>query len=271
MGDERKVRVVKPGSSVKRASARQWSIIHTIVCDIVMRMRVLLLFLIGVPVAAQSNVPRYEVKRAARPIAVSGKLDDPAWKNAEAVEFVFPWDSQTGAKQKTTAKLLWDDQYLYVGYDCQDTDIVAVHTERDDPTYLDDAVEIFLNPKPSQTGIYYGLEMNARAVLYDYLMYDASYAMKRFNLSGVKLLTSIRGTLNARGDQDSGWTLEVAIPWENFEEFAKRPVNGTVWTANMNRWDGVEPNRRLSQWSNSELKTPNPHAPKRFGELVFVQ
>lgn len=236
-----------------------------------MRMRLVLLLLSCVPLAAQPSVPRYEVKRAAKPIVVSGKLDDPAWKNAGSIEFIFPWDAQTGAKQKTTARLLWDDQYLYVGYDCEDADIVAVHTERDDPTYLDDAVEIFLNPKPSQTGIYYGLEMNARAVLYDYLMYDASYAMKRFNLSGVKLLTNIRGTLNARGDQDSGWTLEVAIPWENFDELAKRPVNGTVWTANLNRWDGVEPNRRLSQWSNSGMKTPNPHAPKRFGELVFVQ
>jgi Carbohydrate family 9 binding domain-like len=271
MGGERKVRVVKPGSSVKRASARQWSIIYLIVCDIVMRMRVVLLFLMCVPLAAQSSVPRYEVKRVAKPILISGKLDDPAWKSAAAVEFIFPWEFQTGAKQKTTAKLLWDDRYLYVGYDCQDTDIVAVHTERDDPTYLDDAVEIFLNPRPSQTGIYYGMEMNARGVLYDYLMYDASYALKRFNLGGVKLLTNIRGTLNARGDQDSGWTLEVAIPWENFEELAKRPVNGTVWTANMNRWDGTEPNRRLSQWSNSEMKTPNPHAPKRFGELVFVE
>src|SRR6516225_4375117 len=153
-----------------------------------MRMRILSLCLICLPLAAQP-VPRYEVKRAAKPIAISGKLDDPAWQIAAPLTFVFPWDIQTGAKQKTTARLLWDDKYLYVGYDCQDTDIVAVHTERDDPTYLDDAVEIFLNPKPAQTGIYYGLEMNARGVLYDYLMYDASYALKRFNLTGVKLLT----------------------------------------------------------------------------------
>ena len=232
---------------------------------------VLLLLASYFSLTAQSSVPRYEVKRAVAPIVIDGKLDDPSWKTAASIQFVFPWESQTGAKQNTVAKLLWDDQYLYVGYECQDTDIVAVHTERDDPTYRDDAVEIFINPKPSQTGLYFGLEMNARAVLYDYLMYDASYAMKRFNLSGVKLLTNIRGTLNARGDQDSGWTLEVAIPWENFEELAKRPVNGTIWTANLNRWDGVEPNRRLSQWSDSQMKTPNPHAPKRFGELLFVQ
>jgi hypothetical protein len=223
------------------------------------------------PLAAQPPVPTYEVKRAAVPLAIDGKLDEKAWQAAAPMEFIFPWDFQTGAKQKTTAKLLWDDDYLYVGYECEDSDIVAVYTERDDPTYRDDAVEIFINPMPSQNTIYFGLEMNARAVLYDYLMYNASYAFKRFNLQGVKLVSDIRGTLNARGNKDSGWSLEVAIPWANFEEFSKRPVNGSIWTANLNRWDGVEPNRRLSQWSNSLLKTPNPHAPERFGKLIFVQ
>jgi hypothetical protein len=104
--------------------------------------------------------PRYEVKRATSPIVVDGKVDDKAWAAANKVELIFPWDAQTGDKQKTTARLLWDDSYLYVSYECEDTDIVATHTEHDDPTYLDDAVEIFINPMPSQTSIYYGLEMN---------------------------------------------------------------------------------------------------------------
>jgi hypothetical protein len=219
---------------------------------------------------AQPPIPRYEVRRASGPIVIDGKLDDKAWQAAPPIEFVFPWDFQTGAKQKTTAKLLWDDQYLYVGYECEDSDIVALHTERDDPTYQDDAVEIFINAKPSQTLTYFGLEMNARAVLYDYVSSDAKYFFKRFNMQGVKLATRIEGTLNVRGDQDKGWSLEVAIPWMNFEEMASRPAPGTIWTANLNRWDGVEPTRRLSMWSDPLEKTPNPHVPARFGQLVFV-
>ena len=39
---------------------------------------------------------------------------------------------------------------------------------------------------------------------------------------------------------------------------------------NINRWDGTEPNRRLSVWSNSAQPKPNPHNPDRFGEIVFV-
>ena len=228
-----------------------------------------LLLAAGLP--AQPPVPRYEVRRTSGHIVVDGQLDEKSWESAPPIEFVFPWDFQTGAKQKTIAKLLWDDNYLYVGYDCEDTDIVAQHTERDDPTYQDDAVEIFLNPKPSQTGVYFGLEMNVRAVLYDYLMSDARYAFKRFNLQGVQLATYIRGTLNLRGDQDKGWSLEVAIPWINFEELSQRPVPGDIWTAALNRWDGVEPNRRLSMWVDPHQSQPNPHVPARFGQLVFVQ
>jgi hypothetical protein len=234
--------------------------------------RELTFLLLTAPLLAQPPLPRYEVKRAPTPVIIDGKLDDKAWEAASlAVGLQFLWDSQTGAKQKTAARLLWDDQYLYVGYDCEDADITAQFLERDDPTYRDDAVEIFINPRPAQTGLYFGLEMNARAVLYDYLMYDSRFVMKRFNMQGVKVSVFLRGTLNARGDQDNGWSLEVAIPWINFEEFSQRPTPGTIWKAQLNRWDGVEPARRMSIWSDPLQQRPAPHVPARFGELVFVQ
>jgi hypothetical protein len=229
------------------------------------------LFLLAAPLCAQPPTPRYDVKHAASPVVIDGKPDDKSWAAAGKIEFIFPWDAQTGAKQKTVARLLWDDSNLYVSYECEDADIVASHTEHDDPTYLDDAVEIFINPMPSQTGIYYGLEMNVRAVLYDYVMYQSSHLFKQFDLRGVQLATFIDGTLNMRGDRDKGWSLEVAIPWANFEGLAQRPVAGTVWSGNLNRWDGVEPNRRMSNWSDPVQPRPNPHVPARFGQLVFVQ
>lgn len=238
------------------------------------RLPLLLLLIPAAPAQPPRDVgpvPSYQVHRAARPIVMDGKLDDAAWKAAQTIEFQFPWNRQTGAKQKTVARLLWDDDFLYVSYDCEDADVVAHYTERDDPTYKDDAVEIFINPDPTQT-YYYGMEMNARATLYDYFNVFPKYLLKRVNFSGVQLATNIRGTLNQTGDRDQGWSLEVAVPWANFEELAKKlpPERGSFWTANLNRWDGTEPNRRLSQWSDSGMDTPNPHNPARFGKLLFV-
>jgi hypothetical protein len=215
-------------------------------------------------------IPRYEVHRAPAAPIIDGKLDEAAWRAAGVIEFRFPWEKQTGARQKTTARLLWNDEYLFAGYECEDSDIVAQYTQRDDPTYKDDAVELFINPDPSQDW-YYGMEMNARATLYDYFYAFPRMLLSRVNFTGVHIATHIRGTLNVTGDKDEGWSLEVAIPWRNFNELAKQspPHDGSIWTANLNRWDGTEPNRRLSLWSDSGLEQPHPHNPKRFGQLVF--
>jgi len=225
-----------------------------------------------VPLVSQAPIPRYDVKRATGPITVDGKLDEAAWASASApVTLQFLWDTQTGAKQKTSVRVLWDAQALYLGYDADDADINARYLQRDDPTYQDDAVEFFVNPDPKQEVMYYGFEMNVRGVLYDYLNYNSRTLFKRWDATGVKIATSVRGTMNNRTDTDTGWSLEAAIPWANFEELSRRPpVAGAVWRANFNRWDGVQPNRRMSIWSDPQNADSWPHVPSRFGELVFV-
>lgn len=217
-------------------------------------------------------VPTYEVQRAKSAPVIDGALNDAAWAAARPVTFVFPWENQTGAKQTTTARLAWDSTHLYVAYECADSDITAQHTERDDPTYRDDAVEIFIAP-PGVKNLYVGLEMNVRAVLYDYVYPFPQRIMKHYNLPGVRLVTAMRGTLNASGDQDQGWSLEVAIPWAAFADLTNNPVPkpGDRWIANLNRWDGTPPNRRLSQWSDSGQMRADPHWPDRFGQLVFAE
>jgi hypothetical protein len=222
--------------------------------------------------APSAAIPRYEVKRATSPITIDGKLDETAWTSASpAVTLQFLWDSQTGAKQKTYARVVWDAQAFYVGFDADDADINARFEQHDDPTYQDDAVEIFINPDPKQETVYYGFEMNVRGVLYDYLNYNSRTLFKRWDATGVKIATSVRGTMNNRTDTDTGWSLEAAIPWANFEELSRRPpVAGAIWKANLNRWDGVQPNRRMSIWSDPQNTDSWPHVPSRFGELVFV-
>ena len=215
-------------------------------------------------------IPTYEVQRAKTPLRIDGHLDDAAWQAAKPIVFVFPWDAQTGRKQRTVAKLAWDNEYLYVAYECEDNDITALHTLPDDPTYKDDAVEIFIAP-PGVKNLYLGLEMNARAVLYDYLYAFPQRLLKNYDLRGVQISAQIRGTLNVSGDIDKGWNLEVAIPWRSFTDLTDQPVPkpGDRWIANLNRGDGTEPHRRLSQWSDSGLPNPNPHNPDRFGQLLF--
>jgi hypothetical protein len=233
-------------------------------------MRVVLLAT-ALALRAWGQKPRYEVHRAVAPITIDGNVQTAEWAAAgPALELIFPWESQTGPKQKTHARLLWDDDSLYVAYENEDIDITARAQGKDEFVYKDDTVELFLNVQPAQTEGYYCLEINALGTIMDYICVSAKYYI-RFDMEGVRAGIKIDGTLNNSTDHDRGWSLELAVPWKNFRDMAPPPKIGTVFTANLNRWDGTEPNRRLSVWADSKLNWPHPHAPENFGELVFVK
>lgn len=217
-------------------------------------------------------VPRYKVQRIKDKISVDGKLTENAWAKTIPITLVFPWDSQTGKKQKTTVRLLYDEENLYVGYDCEDSDITAHYEKRDDPTFMDDCVEIFIRPSDTSTH-YVGLEMNVMGALLDYFFPFPNELDRSLNLDGVQLKTTLRGLLNQRNDQDQGWSLELALPFQNFVKYASRvpPQSGDTWHVQINRWDGTEDSggRRLSMWCHSGLKNPHPHNPERFGIIEF--
>lgn len=237
-------------------------------------MRIVLLLALMAPLAAGQGMarmsnrkldppPSYAAPRVRVPPRVDGKGTEPEWSKAPAVQLQFPWDSQTGAKQKTTVRLMWDETFLYALFECEDAEITVRHFQRDDPTYQDDAVEIYLNPKPKQETAYLGFEMNANGVMYDYLMiYPNVGTIKKWNLSGYELRTA---------RTEKGWSLELAFPWDDFNDLAPRPSAGSEWRMQLVRWDGKEPARRLSIWSDSGLERPHPHNPARFGTLRLVE
>lgn len=223
------------------------------------------------PATAQSP-KEYTIRRAATPIVVDGRLDEVAWVAAESVgEFVFPWH-ESGEMEQTVAKLLWDDENLYVAFICQDAHIWAVHTERDSRVYDDDAVEVFTSPNPDQREAYFNIEMNVLGIFLDEFHPGSSGypADDNWNATGIRIKTSIVGTLNDDSDEDEYWILEAAIPFANFAPVARNtpPLPGDVWYLNLNRLGG-NTNPQFSQWSGSRTDRPAFHVPEDFGRVTF--
>ena len=103
----------------------------------------------------------YDIHRVTSPITIDGKLDEGAWKAAPSVgDFDFPWFKE-GGKEQTVAKILWDDENLYVSWYAQDRNISASVTKRHGPVSKDDCVEIFISPNPKKVKNYYTFEINA--------------------------------------------------------------------------------------------------------------
>src|SRR4051794_1701657 len=85
--------------------------------------------------------------RAETPLVIDGDVNKPAWAAAEAAELVLTTDgAPTPPEHKTTVRMLWDDERLYVAFHSLDPHIWSGYQQRDDPLYNQECVELFLCP-----------------------------------------------------------------------------------------------------------------------------
>lgn len=218
-------------------------------------------------------LPEYRAPRAATPPKIDGELDEQAWAAAPAAgDFVFTW-YQSGRKEQTRAKLLWDDECLYLAAVCDDAHITARHTERDGKIPEDDCIEIMLAPNPASPRVYFNVEVNVIGGILDNFRPNGPDRPRapKWDAEGVRVAGKWAGTLNDDADLDRHWQVEVAIPWRNFAAVgaAVPPRPGTVLRMNLNRHGG-KTNPQYSQWAQADTPKPSFHTPDRFGRLVLT-
>ena len=225
------------------------------------------LYISPYPIYAQP-IPQHKIYVTADSIKIDGILNEPAWQSAPVIkEFSYPWFTN-GQKELTEARLIWDNNYLYVAFVAHDKFISAYNSERDSPVSQDDCVEVFIAPDTTNIQNYFNYEFNALCTVLDRAPYNNRDG--KWNSNNLKVTIKIRGTLNDHSDIDTLWTTEVAIPLQDFKEFAPNipPKGGDRWRLNLYRTGG-EINLQYSTWSATLRPKPQFHAPERFGIVEF--
>lgn len=215
---------------------------------------------------------RAKIRRTEQPIVIDGKFDD-TWRDAETVgDFVFTWWEEGGPEQQQTqARMLWDDQYLYVSFQCDDKNIVATATETGGKVWLDDCVEVFASPEMDAPENYFNLEINALGThLINYRPNGGDYD-RNWEPKGIKIAVEASGTVNDSSDTDQSWNLEVAIPFSILPNVIPKgsPQVGDRWRLNLNRLEDEMAIK--SQWSQGDQNIPKFHNPDSFGFVEFVK
>ena len=210
-------------------------------------------------------------KHTSAHLNLDGSLNDPAWQDAEQVVLLRNVDG--GAPRfATTVRLLWNDDYLYLGFDCQDEEIFATLTARDDPLWTEEVVEVFINPNGDEIG-YLEFEVNPLNTLLDLYVLNRPpapmQALFDWNSRAIRHAVQVRGDPRRRDSLDQGWSVEMAIPWEDFATAPHLPpLPGERWRFNLYRIDHYQGKEELCAWSPT--LRPTFHVPSAFGELVFT-
>lgn len=230
----------------------------------------------------------YVCYRAAAPLVIDGKLDEPAWQAAAwSEDFV---DIEGSAKPRprfrTRVKMLWDDQYFYVGAELEETHVWGTLKAHDSIIFQDNDFEVFIDPN-GDNHEYYEFEMNALNTGWDLLLprpyKDGGQAINSWEIPGLKTAVQIDGTLNQPGDVDRGWTVEIAFPWKVLGELAYQPVpprEGAQWRVNFSRVEWQHrvangkyervPDTREDNWVWSPQGVIDMHRPETWGYVQFT-
>ncbi len=260
-----------------------------------LRVVILVTVLLAVSSSAADPLPRPRIEfapngylclRANNPLEIDGVLDEWAWDKARvSEEFVdIEGDLQPAPPLRTTVRMLWDDDYFYFAAEMTEPHVWATLTERDAIIFYDNDFEVFIDPD-GDTHDYFELEVNALNTVWDLFLErpyrDGGPAVHEWDIDGLLTAVTIDGTLNRPGDLDTGWTVEVAIPWTALAEragVACPPVDGDRWRVNFSRveWavaveDGAYAKLEMPEhnWVWSPQGLINMHYPEMWGVVEF--
>ena len=225
-----------------------------------------------------SPPPTVNVPRASVQPVIDGNLFEKAWAKSVPLSPFYQADAITPANERTQGFLLWDEQYLYIGarmYDSQMRQIQITQTNPDSAVWLDDTLEILVDPNPA-TPTYHHLVISPIGTVFDQYI-EANYPLDSDLKTAYKRIAKPDWDARAQVKTQitpTFWTVEVALPRDVLE-----PSPLKNWRFNLHRKIQGDPTESSSKpteysyWSPTydEIQPWWPHWSDRLGVIRLVE
>ena len=244
-----------------------------------------------ISICAQDVPRQYVAQKTTDRIQIDGEAKEVSWEKAEWSANFIDIEGQKSPRYRTRMKMLWDDTYLYFFAQMEEPHVWANLKKRDTVIFYNNDFEIFIDPD-GDTHNYYEFEMNALNTVWDLFLTkpyrNRGKIIDSWDIQGLKTAVHIDGTMNDSDDQDNGWSVEIAIPWNVLTEASasnKVPKN-QFWRINFSRvnWDFDLKNGQYSRkkdgngnflpeynWVWSPQGVINMHEPEHWGYVFFSE
>lgn len=184
------------------------------------------------------------IPRAARPVDLAQHADDPIWLRAAGVQNF--WDPRDGtqARPHSAARLLWDNDALYLCLYAADQAIEATGSRHDGELLDQDAFSVRI--AADQAGApTFAIDMAPTATVTDVRVQGETRDVGWE--SGLRLSVDVDGSINdLAGEDDEEWVVYAAVPWR---QLGIAPQEGLSLRLELSRCDVPKgAARRCGRW-----------------------
>jgi hypothetical protein len=216
----------------------------------------------------------YNVLKSDRPVEINGNWNKNEWQDIEALNVVNRMGEKPLFTPSVQAKMMYDDNNLYVIFRVNDRYVRCRVTDINGPVYEEPAVEFFFSPNPEFPDRYFNLEVNCGGTPLMHYNDFASKEKKSLNtddIRQVEIAHSLPQVVDPEITEPVSWTIEYRIPIEMLEKYAKiiHPEPGIEWKANFYKIAEKGTNIHFLTWSVVDNPVPNFHLPRFFGTIKF--
>ena len=228
---------------------------------------IIALLINNVDSASDAILRKIEAVETDVPPKIDGKLDDPCWQKAAQTGDFIQFEPLSGqpASQKTKVYLLYDQNRLYVGFECFKGDmntLAANETRRDSFFFSDDHVEVFLDTYWDKRNCY-GFALNPLGTQVDRRIINEGANVRQRRSDGASDRAWDCDWDGRAAKYEDRWTAEFSIPFAELRFPTKKQNPHTVWGINF--WRNEESREEEQSWVDLGGQQ---YAISRFGHLI---
>lgn len=219
---------------------------------------------------------KYQVHKLIEPMKINADWDKPQWQKAEPLEIRLFMGKEPAHQPRTQAKLLYDDNNIYVIFRVEDRYVRAVASEHHGMVCRDSCVEFFFTLGSDIGDGYFNLETNCIGTILCFHQTGREQNQRKLTaqqLDRIEIATTLpRRVIEPEVPGPVTWTLEYRLPLRILIDYCKliRPAAGVKWRANFYKCADKTSHPHWLSWSRIDRYIPDFHRPEYFGTLEFA-
>jgi hypothetical protein len=220
------------------------------------------------------NEAVYKVSKLHSAIKIDGNWNKDQWKNVETIKVQRHMGEKPPFIPTVEAKMMYDDQYVYVIFRVKDQFVQSTVTKYNGPVSENSCVEFFFSPDKEFPLNYFNLEINAGGTPLMFFIPKTSSGYKQLqdeDIKSIEIAHSLPQVVDPEMKEPVTWTIEYKVPMSTLQKYSPvtKPGKGVRWKGNFYKTGSKTSNPNYMTWSFVDNAKPNFHLPQFFGTLIF--